>query len=49
MKGMTENAKEYKKLGKDKCLELQVKKAKEGYELHTGKYYELWINKHSPD
>ncbi len=46
MTGMIEKAKEYKRLGKDRWLELQIKKAKEGYELHTGKYYKLWISKH---
>jgi hypothetical protein len=38
-KRMVESAREYKKIGKEKWLSQQVKKARAGYELHTKKYY----------
>lgn len=36
---MVKTASEYKKLGREKWLCLQVKKVQNGYELHTRKYY----------
>jgi hypothetical protein len=38
-KRMVESAREYKKIGKEERLHQQVKKAREGYELHTEKFY----------
>lgn len=38
-KEMMKRAKEYKKLGKEKWLQQQIKKAKMRYEDHTKKYY----------
>jgi hypothetical protein len=39
--GMLKRAREYKKLDKDKWLQVQDKRAKQGLELHTGKYYRV--------
>jgi len=36
---MVKTASEYKKLGREKWLCLQIKKVQNGYELHTRKYY----------
>lgn len=36
---MMESAKEYRKIGREKWLRHQVKKARDGYELHTNKHY----------
>jgi len=43
---MIERAKEYKKLGKDEWLQQQIEKAKQGFELHTEKYYQIWAKKY---
>lgn len=45
---MIEEAKEYKKLGKDVWLKKWVEKAKQGFEIHTAKYYKIWAEKHPP-
>ena len=36
---MVKTASEYKKLGREKWLCLQVKRVQNGYELHPRKYY----------
>lgn len=36
---MIESAKEYKKMGKEKWVQQQIRKAQDQYELHTEKYY----------
>jgi len=43
---MIERAKEYRKLGKEEWLHQQIKKAQEGYEGHTKKYYQIWARKY---
>ena len=43
---MIERAKEYKKLGKDEWLLQEVEKAERGFELHTGKYYQIWARRY---
>jgi len=45
---MIERAKEYKKLGKDEWLRQHVEKAKQGFELHTEKYYQIWAREYLP-
>jgi hypothetical protein len=47
--GMLKRARKYKKLGKDKWLQVQDKRAKQGLELHTGKYYRVRINEKPPE
>jgi len=47
--GIMERAEEYQELGKDEWLRQQVAKARQGYELHTGKCYELRVSKHAPN
>jgi hypothetical protein len=42
-------AEEYKKLGKEEWLREQEKKAKQGLELHTEKYYQVWAGKSPPE
>jgi hypothetical protein len=42
---MVEGAKEYRKMGKEKWLRQQVRKAMDGYELHTEKYYPHRLSK----
>ena len=39
---MLQRAREYKKLGKEKWLKKQMEEAKQGFELHTGKFYEIY-------
>ena len=45
---MIERAKEYKRLGKDEWLQQEVEKAKQDFELHTGKYYRIWAKRYPP-
>ena len=45
---MIKRANEYKKLGKDEWLREQVKKANQGFELHTEKYYQIWARENLP-
>lgn len=47
-KQVRDNYEEYKKLGKEKWLQHQITKAKQGYELHTEKYYQIWAKKYPP-
>lgn len=42
---MLERAQEYKELGKEKWLQRQIQKAQQGFELHTGKYYQIKVSK----
>jgi len=46
---MIERSKEYKELGKEEWLRQQIKRVKDRYEHHTGKYYKLWIGEHPPN
>ena len=39
--GIGEEAEEYRKLGREKWLHRQVEKAAQGFESHTGKYYQV--------
>lgn len=39
---------EYKKLGKDRWLREQEKKAKQGFELFADKYYRVWAGENPP-
>jgi len=43
---MMERAKEYREFGKEEWLRQQVGKAKQGFELHTEKYYRIWAKAH---
>jgi hypothetical protein len=43
--GMSTRAREYKKLGKEKWLQAQANRAKQGMELHTGKCYQVRVVK----
>ena len=45
---MIQRANEYKKLGKEKWLKQQIEKAKHGFELHTGKFYEIFAKECPP-
>jgi len=45
---MIERAKEYKKLDKDEWLRQQIEKAKQGFELHTEKFYQVWAKAYPP-
>jgi len=36
-----EEAREYKKLGRDEWLRRKAEKAKQGFEAHTEKYYQI--------
>lgn len=45
---MIERAKEYNKLGKNAWLRQQVEKAKQGFELHTDKYYQIGAKEYPP-
>ena len=36
---MIESEKEYRKMGKERWVQQQIKKAEEGFELHTQKCY----------
>jgi hypothetical protein len=47
-KKMIARAREYKKLGRSEWLRRQVKKAKQGFELHTGKFYEIQVEECPP-
>ena len=40
-KGIREKAKEYRELGKAEWVRSQLKKANQGYEAHTGKFYRV--------
>jgi len=44
---MLERAIEYKMLGKEEWLAQQVDKAEKGFELHTGKYYQMCATRYS--
>jgi len=43
---MIKRAEEYKKLGKDDWLRQQIEKARQGFELHTEKYYQIWAREY---
>lgn len=45
---MLQRASEYKHLGKEKWLKQQMEKAKQGFELHTGKFYEIYAKEYPP-
>lgn len=45
---MLESAKEYKELGKEKWLQRVVEKARQGFEFHTEKYYQIWAKECPP-
>lgn len=47
-KKMVKRGEEYKELGKDKWVRQQAEKAKQGFELHTGKYYQIHAKEHPP-
>jgi hypothetical protein len=42
---MIKRADEYKKLGRDKWLRHEAKKAKQGFELYADKYYQVRTGK----
>lgn len=42
---MIKRGDEYKKLGKDEWLCEREKNAKQGFELYTGKFYQVWAGK----
>jgi hypothetical protein len=46
---MIKRAGEYKKLGRDKWLRQEAKKAKQGFELYADKYYQVRTGKHPPE
>jgi hypothetical protein len=46
---MIKRASEYKKLGRDKWLRQEKNKAKKGFELYAGKYYQVRTGKTSPE
>jgi len=43
-----EEAREYKKLGRDEWLRRKAEKAKQGFEAHTEKYYQIWAKEYPP-
>lgn len=45
---MIQRAEEYKNLGKEKWLKRQIEKAKQGFELHTQKYYQICAKEYPP-
>ena len=47
--GMIKRAEEYKKLGRDEWLRQQEEKANQGFELYTGKYYQVRAGKSPPE
>lgn len=47
--GMLERAEEYHRLGPDKWLASQVRKAGEGFELHLGRYVSLRVGHDPPE
>jgi hypothetical protein len=46
---IVKRAREYKNLGKDKWLRAQGEKANQGFELHTGKYYQVRTGENPPE
>lgn len=45
---MIQYAAQYRKLGRNEWLQQQVEKAKQGFELHTDKHYQIWSGTHPP-
>ncbi|TET45828.1 DUF3795 domain-containing protein [candidate division TA06 bacterium] len=47
-KKMVKRGEKYRELGKDEWVRQQAEKAKQGFELHTGKYYQIYAKEHPP-
>lgn len=47
-KKMVKRGEEYKELGRDRWMKQQAKKAERGFELHTGKYYQIHAKEYPP-
>ncbi|HIJ65074.1 MAG TPA: DUF3795 domain-containing protein [Candidatus Hydrogenedentes bacterium] len=48
-KGIAERAQEYKKLGRDEWLRREAGKAAQGFEMNTGKYYQIGRTEVDPE
>jgi hypothetical protein len=47
--GTLKRAREYKKLGKEKWLQIQIDRAKKGFELHTSRCYQVRTAENLPE